>query len=53
MSDLSKDSENSWANDEWWHRREQAPIQLETISPVATHGLLALEFLYVRSYSPS
>jgi hypothetical protein len=29
------------ANDEWWHRRVQAPIQLETLSPVATHGLLA------------
>jgi hypothetical protein len=27
-------------NDEWWHRRNQAPIQLETLSPVATHGLL-------------
>jgi hypothetical protein len=28
-------------NDEWWHRRDQAPNQLETLSPVATHGLLS------------
>ena len=27
---------------EWWHRRDQAPIQLETLSPVATHDLLAV-----------
>ena len=32
------------SNDEWWHRRDQAPIQLETLSPVATHGLLAFVF---------
>ena len=24
---------------EWWHRRDQTSIQLETLSPVATHGL--------------
>jgi hypothetical protein len=27
-------------NDEWWHRRDQAPIQLGTLLPVATHGLI-------------
>jgi hypothetical protein len=32
----------SSANDEWWHRRDQAPIQLETLSPVATHGLFCI-----------
>lgn len=30
------------ANDEWWHRRDQSSIQLGTLSPVATHGLLSL-----------
>jgi hypothetical protein len=29
------------SNVEWWHRRDQAPIQLGTLSPVATHGLIA------------
>jgi hypothetical protein len=39
----------SLKNDEWWHRRDQAPIQLETLSPVATHGLFALVgFVYIR-----
>jgi hypothetical protein len=32
---------DSLPNDDWWHRRVQAPIQLETLSQVATHGLLA------------
>jgi hypothetical protein len=32
-------------NDEWWHRRGQAPIQLATLSPVATHGLFCLGIL--------
>ena len=30
-----------WANVEWWyHRRDQPPIGQETLSPLATHGLL-------------
>jgi hypothetical protein len=29
-----------FANVEWWHRRDQAPIQLGTLSPVATHDLI-------------
>jgi hypothetical protein len=28
-----------WHNVEWWHRREQAPIQQTTLTPVATHAL--------------
>jgi hypothetical protein len=35
---------NIFANDEWWHRLDQAPIQLETLSPVATHGLFSVLF---------
>jgi hypothetical protein len=34
-------------SDEWWHRRDQAPIQLKTLSPVAAHGLLAEFCLFV------
>ena len=32
-------------NVEWWHRRREARIQIETLSPVATHGLLAFRIL--------
>ena len=30
---------------EWWHRRDQAPIPRRTLSPVATHGLLACDWV--------
>jgi hypothetical protein len=30
---------------EWMHRRWRARIQLETLSPVATHGLIGILFL--------
>ncbi len=40
-------------NVEWWHRRDQAPIQLRTLSPVATHDLLALGFVeWLEAASP-
>ncbi len=42
------ESSNSWPIDEWWHRRDQAPIHLGTLSPVATHGLLSKSFLWIR-----
>ena len=29
-------------NDEWWHRRIQAPIPRRSLSPVATHGLFGI-----------
>jgi hypothetical protein len=53
LKDAARDDANcskahalrSLPNDEWWHRRDQAPIQLGTLSPVATHGLFSLLFL--------
>jgi hypothetical protein len=43
-SGLSPDKKRlAWlgATSEWWHRRDQAPIQIGTLSPVASHDLLA------------
>jgi hypothetical protein len=34
----------SFANVEWWHRRDQTPISRRTLSPVATHDLIAVGF---------
>jgi hypothetical protein len=31
-------------NIEWWRRRATAAIQLETLSPVATQGLIGVGF---------
>jgi hypothetical protein len=31
-------------NVKWWHRRDQAPIQTRTLSPVATHDLIGFCF---------
>jgi hypothetical protein len=39
---------NSCRTIEWWHRRDQAPIQQGTLSPVATHDLIGRVMLRVE-----